>query len=185
MARPAARGGRLAMGAAAPSPRRPCRSRGADRPCRCARAATRARGRGRARRAPAPPRRAGRRARAPRSRRAAGSRGGRRWSRASRRRSLQPSAGRRDRADPCSGADVRRGSRASSRASDAARRHRERLRRSWDLLPIARQDTEPAGLPALTHPRQRHDLQSRTRFARAKRKPAARQSRESATGSTR
>ena len=32
-------------------------------------------------------------------------------------------------------------------------------RRSWDLLPIAQRDTEPAALPALTHPRQRHHLQ--------------------------
>jgi hypothetical protein len=55
--------------------------------------------------------------------------------------------------------DVRRGSRASSRASDADRRHRALLRRSWDLLPIAQRDTEPAALPALTRTRQRHHLQ--------------------------
>jgi hypothetical protein len=129
------------------SPRRPSRSRAADRPCRCARAVSRAWGRGRVRRARAPPGRAGRRARAPRSGRAACSRGGRRWPRASRRRSLRRSAGPRDRAAPCCGADVRRGSRAWSRASDADQRHRALLGRSWDLLPIA-QRTEPAALPA-------------------------------------
>jgi len=42
--------------------------------------------------------------------------------------------------------------------------------RSWDFLPIA-QRTEPACLPALPYPRSR----PRTRFAAAKRKPAARQ----------
>jgi hypothetical protein len=156
------RGGRCerpARGAVAPSPRRPCRSRGADRPCRCGRAATRAWGRGRVRRARAPPRRAGRRARGPRSRGGAGRRAGRCWPRASRRRSLLRSAGRRDRAAPCCGADVRRDSGAWSRASGADRRHRVRARRSRDLLPFAQRDTEPADLPALTHPRQRHHLQ--------------------------
>ena len=132
------------MGGAAPSPRRPCRSRGGDLPCRCARAASHAWGRGRVRQASAPPGRAGRRAKGPRSRRAACSRGGRRWPRASRRRSLPRSAGRRDKAAPCCGAHVQCGSRAWSRASDADRRHRALARRSWKLLRIAQRDTEPS-----------------------------------------
>ena len=84
---------------AAPSPRRPCRSRGGDRPCRCATSSEPRRGRGRVRPAPAPPLQ-GRRAGAPRSQRAAYSRHGRCWPRASRRRSLPRSANRRDRAAP-------------------------------------------------------------------------------------
>ena len=72
-----------ARATAAPSPRRPCRSRADGHPCRGARAATRAADRGRARPARAPPGCAARRARARRSAPAGERRGGRRASGAS------------------------------------------------------------------------------------------------------
>ena len=119
------------------------RSRAAGRPCHCAPAASRAAGRGRVRRARAPPGRADRRAMARRSGHAAASHGGRPRPRASRRRSPQRAAGRRDTTGPCCAARARRiAGHRRGRASPASG-----IAHSWDghgiRLPIA-QRTEPA-----------------------------------------
>ena len=87
---------------------------------------------------------------------------------------LPRSAGRRDRAAPCYGAGARRDSPAASPANAACRRHPELLKRSWEpssqshsgQSPLPYQCPQPAnGIASGPH----------ARFARAKRKCAARQ----------
>jgi hypothetical protein len=161
------------MAAAAPSPRRQCRSLAVARPCRSRTSSEpRLGSRSRSPSASASATRR-RRARAPRSARAAGSRGGRCQPRASRRRFLQLLAGQRDRAALC-GAAVRRDIQAGSRASDADQRHRALLRRSWDLLPIAQRDTGPDAYRRSRVLASGIAFRSRSRFATAMQKPTAR-----------
>ena len=131
-----ARSGRRARAAAVPSPRHPCRSRGAGRPCRDGPAATRGARRGRTRPAQAPPGRADQRARARRSSPAPDSRAGCQASGASRPQSPPPSADRPGSADPCSAARAQRDDREAWRANDADRRRRAGRTRTWgSLLP--------------------------------------------------
>jgi hypothetical protein len=62
---------------------------------------------------------------------------------------------------------------AWSRATAVCRRIEALLERSWDLLPIARRDTEPAALSALAHPQAAGRSRSRSHFL-TMRKPADR-----------